>query len=457
METITKKRRAGDMETITAVATPKTEMTSISFIAPYMPIICGIADYTGFITRECSPGTWNVLSFDLDNYGVPLSSWQARPGDPVQYCIPSRRDFSASSVLEALNPDRHQVLWFQHEFGIWSNSEGFVGMLRDLDYPKVVTLHTLHFQSNETVYGLRRQEYSFLRMLLPHTDAITVFSNGVYKAVTQAFTEYADKVHVLRHGTHLYPAVSTMSRVEAKERLHEYLVFESELNMASKDRLEQQRMLLDPETTLVGGAGFITASKGIDLLYYARDELQEMLPGRKIAALYIGQVREPDNTSDGKRTAQLRAKCNGSGQFFLETYMPVHMLALLLRALDVHFYWPSDCTQSGIVAHALGAGATIACRDMEGVGETVKLAGGLAHADLGKLLVDIKELIVDPRLSSQVSESALRYAEKFSWRNQALRHFELAEKLCPSRVHSLLSASSLAADTSARGEPSLVV
>ena len=136
--------------------------------------------------------------------------------------------------------------------------------------------------------------------------------------------------------------------------------------------------------------------------------------------------------------------------------MPVHMLALLLRALDVYLYWPSDCTQSGIVAHALGAGATIACRDMEGVGETVKLAGGLAHADLGKLLVDIKELIVDPRLSSRVSESALRYAEKFSWRNQALRHFELAEKLCPSRVHSLLSASSLAADTSARGEPSLV-
>ena len=439
------------MVTISAIATPKAATTSISFITPYMPIICGIADYTGFITRECLPGRWNVLSFDLANYGVPLSSWQARPGDPVRYCIPSRSNFSASSVLEALNPDEDQVLWFQHEFGIWSNNQRFVGMLRDLDYPKVVTLHTLHFQSDETVYGLRREEHSFLRMLLPYTDAITVFSNGVYKAVTQAFPQYRDKVHVLRHGTHLYPAVSTLSRVEAKERLHEYLVFESRLNMASKDRLEQYRILLDPETTLVGGAGFITASKGTDLLYDARDALQEMLPGRRIAAIYVGHLREPDNTAAIKCAEQLRAKCNGSEKSFLETYMPVDMLALLLRALDVYFYWPSDCTQSGILAHALGAGATMACRDMEGVGETVRLGGGLAHADLGSLLVDIKELIVDPRLSGQLSENALRYADKFSWGNQALRHSELAAQLCPSRGQSIRATSLLDyTDSSAR-------
>ena len=102
---------------------------------------------------------------------------------------------------------------------------------------------------------------------------------------------------------------------------------------------------------------------------------------------------------------------------------------MLLRALDVYFYWPSECTQSGIVAHALGAGATIACRDLEGVGETVKMAGGLAHNDLEGLLLDIRELLLDPSLSEQMSERALGYADNFSWRNQALRHFELAEQL----------------------------
>ena len=421
------------MGTITAVTTPKAGMASISFITPYMPIVCGIADYTAFITRECLPGRWNILSFDLPNYGVPLSSWQARPGDPVRYCIPSRCDFSASSVLEALNPNEDQVLWFQHEFGIWSNSERFVDMLRDLNYPRVVTLHTLHFQSNETVYGLRRQEYSFLRMLLPHTDAITVFSNGVYKAVTQAFTEYADKVHVLRHGTHAYPEVASMTRQDAKARMHEYLVGDSGLDEVSKHNLRNRSVLTDPDTIVIGGAGFVTASKGIGPLFRIRDVLQQMLPETKIAAVYVGSLRVPDNRVDNRCAVELRTRYNSAGKFFLETYLPRDMLPVILRALDVHFYWPSDCTQSGIVAHALGAGAIIACRDMEGVGETVKMAGGLTSKDLGKLTVGIKEVVLNPGLRNEISQSAFRYAGELSWKNQALKHFQLAEQLLRSK------------------------
>jgi len=418
---------------ITANKRPKIGTTCISFVTPYKPIICGIADYTDFITRECPDGTWDVLSFDLDQYGVPLSSYWPSLDVPVRYCIPSRRDFSASALLKCLEQGEDRVIWFQHEFGIWRDSARFVNMLRDLNNTKVVTLHTLHFQSSETPYGLRREEHSFLHLLLPHTDAITVFSNGVYKAVTRAFPEYSDKVHVLRHGTHLYPEVASMSRAEAKARIHDYLVGESGLNQASKDNLRQQGVLLDPDTMIIGGAGFITASKGTEFLYHARNTLQQMLPRKKIAAVYTGFLRQVDNSSDSECAAALRTRCNGSGQFFLEIYLPREMLAVLLRALDVYFYWPRDCTQSGIVAHALGAGATIACRDLEGVGETIKLAGGLTHADLGKLLPGIKEVILDSRLSGQVSDSALRYAQEFSWRNQALKHFELAEQLHRSR------------------------
>jgi len=57
------------------------------------------------------------------------------------------------------------------------------------------------------------------------------------------------------------------------------------------------------------------------------------------------------------------------------------------------------------------------------------MAGGLAHKDLKGLLLDIRELLLDPSLSGQMSERMLGYAENFSWRNQALRHFELAEQL----------------------------
>ena len=433
-------------------------MAFITFVTPYKPIICGVADYADFIIRESLPGGCDVLSFNLDNYGVPLHHDRASLTNPVWYGIPSRDNFSAGSILEGLTPHKDQVLWFQHEFGIWRDNARFVNMLRDLSNIKVVTLHSLHFQNSETPYGLRRQEYSFLHLLLPNTDAITVFSDGVYKAVTGAFPEYSDKVHVLRHGTHLYLRLARMGRAKAKVRIHEYLVAESGLDQASKDDLRQQGVFLDSDTLVIGGTGFITASKGIELLYHARDALQQMLPRRKIAAVYVGFLREADSSTDRKFAAELRAKCKGAGQFFLETYLPGDMLPVLQRALDIHFYWPSDCTQSGILAHALGAGATVACRDMEGVGETVKMAGGLACSGFGQVIAELKELILAPQLRSEMSERAVRYAREFSWRNQMLKHFELAEQLCRSRVQRLVPILPLATGTHvAAKQPSLIV
>ena len=436
-------------------------MASIHFVGPYKPIMCGIADYTSFITRKSPVGRWGVLSFDLEKYGVPLTADRELTTGCVWYGIPDRRSFSASVIQDRLNElatkKEDSVLWFQHEFGIWPDNAKFVDMLRDLDQIKVVSLHTLHFQSSETTCGLRRNEYSFLRLLLPHTDAITVFSDGVYQAVTRAFPEYRDKVHVLRHGIHLNPIIARMSRAEAKMRIHEYLVYESGLDQACKDSLRQQRVFLDSDTFVMGITGFITASKGIELLYRAQDLLQQMLPQRKIVAVYAGALREADSNVDSKYAAELRTSHNCPGQFFLETYLPEDVLPILLRALDIYFYWPSDCTQSGILAHALGAGATIACRDMEGVGETVKMAGGLACVEFEQAITGLKNLVLNPELRNEMSERAVKYAEEFSWRNQALEHFKLAERLCHSKVQRLLPILPLSTHTDATGKPALTI
>ena len=409
-------------------------MAFITFVTTYRPTICGIADYAHFITRESPPDWWDVLSFSLDTYGIPISCERIPCPDPVWYGITSHSEYSARTILDGLRPHENGVIWFQHEFGIWPDSARFVNMLRDLDQIKVISLHTLHFQSNETPYGLRTQEYSLLQSLLPHTDAITVFSDGVYRAVNQAFPEYIDKVYVLRHGTHVYHKVASMTRQEAKARIYEYLLKTPGLDEASKRHLKQQHILLDMDTIIIGGTGFISASKGIELIYQARDILQQMLPEAKIAALYVGYLREPNIGIDSRCATELGNKCNDTGKFFIETYLPEDMLPVMLRALDIHLYWPSDCTQSGILAHALGAGATIACRDLEGVGETVRMAGGLTSSDFGSLLDGVKSLIRSAALREELSTSAVRYSEEFSWRNQAQRHFELADQLVACRV-----------------------
>jgi len=324
------------------------------------------------------------------------------------------------------------VLWFQHEFGIWPGNIRFVAMLKNLDIPRVVTFHTLHFQSKETPYGLRREQYDLLRILLPYVDAITVFSRRVYHAVISAFPESREKVHTVKHGIHSYPEISRLSRKEAKEKLNDYLLYESNLDQETRELLYKQRVFLDPNTVVIGQTGFLSPAKGSELLYSVRDGLQKAVTKKRIVAVRIGSSREESQKIYAQK---LRRKENGEDKFFLETWLPQNMLPIAQRAFDVNFYWPSDCTQSGVLAHALGAGAIVAGRDLEGVGETLKEAGQLADTDLRHLLTKIQEMILNPGLVERAEERALSYAAEFSWENQARRHYELAEHiLCPAPV-----------------------
>ena len=410
-----------------------TKMASIFFLGTYKPIICGIADYTSFLVRENPADRCGVLSFNLEKYAVPLVADDRMAMDGVWYGIPSRHDFSASVIRQGLNElsARKQdcVLWFQHEFGIWPDSQKFVAMLEDLEIPKVVTFHTLHFQSPETQTGLRRNQYDLLKVLLPYVEAITVFSHGVYHAVTSAFPEHRDKVYVMKHGIHSYPEISRLSRKEAKEKLNDFLLYESGLDRKTKGALHKRRIFLDSDTVVLGQLGFLEPLKNSEMLYAARDSLQKTVPQRRIVAVRIGS---PRNEVQKIYAEKLRRSQNSRDKFLLEVLLPQDILPLAQRAFDVNFYWPYDCTQSGLLSHALGTGALLACRDLEGVGETMKETGGLKDTDLRHLLLKITNLILNPALGERTEERALSYAVEFSWRNQAWRHYELAEGILSS-------------------------
>ena len=424
-------RHASTLHTETGVNGGE-QVASIYFVGPYKPIMCGIADYTSYVTRGTPAGRWGVLSFDLRKYGFPLLTSDREATGQVCYDIPSRHEFSASVILEGLKKlgagKENSVVWFQHEFGIWPHRMQFVAMLKNLDIPKVVTFHTLHFQSSETPTGLRGEEYDLLRTLLPHVDAITVFSRGVYHAVTSAFPQYCEKVYVVKHGIHSYPEISRLSRKEAKEKLHDFLLYESGLDKATKEVLHRQRIFLDSETTVIGQTGFLSPSKGSELLYRVKDDLEKLIPRQRMAAVRIGSPRED---SQKIYAQELRRKENGADKFLLETWLPQNVLPLAQRAFDINFYWPSDCTQSGVLAHALGTHALVAGRDLEGVGETLKESGGLTDVDLRHLVLKIRDLMLNPELEERLEETVKKYAAEFSWENQAERHYELAQHILP--------------------------
>ena len=79
------------------------KMASIYFIGTYKPIMCGIADYTAFITRCSLAGRWGVLSFNLEKYGVPLAGDDGVGREAVCYGIPNRQEYSAAVIQKGLN------------------------------------------------------------------------------------------------------------------------------------------------------------------------------------------------------------------------------------------------------------------------------------------------------------------------------------------------------------------
>ena len=410
-------------------------MTRIYFIGPYAPIMCGIADYTRFITKPLPTEKWAALSFDLTTYSGPLTDEDVAPRDCVWYGIPDDNRFSPSAIEEGLgrlgcNRDE-AVLWFQHEFGIWPDDQKFISMIRQLNLAKVVTMHTVHFQSRETPYGLRRSEYRFLRDLLPHVDALTVFSRGARCAVEAALPEHRSKVHVIRHGIHSYPDVARMTHREAKERLGYFLLYESALPQKTREELYRQAVFTDPANIVVGQTGFLCPLKGSEHLYEVKDKLQRALPWKKIAAVRIGT---PRGSSQEAYVEQLREKTNNTDKLLIPTLLPPEILPVAQRAFDINLYWPRDCTQSGIVAHALGARAIMAGRDMEGTGEIFKDAGSLTAPSLRQLIMRMEQIILFPEFVNIIEQKALEYSTDFSWKNQAQEHHALAQSLVSTGV-----------------------
>ncbi len=405
-------------------------MTKVCFVGTYPPIMCGIADFTFYIARTGPSGEWCAISFALDEDDRAPTPNRKRSVPAVWHGIPGPEGITRSVVKKGLGAlgwgDSDSVLWFQHEFNIWTDSLALVATLRRLDLPKVVTLHTLHFQSAETPSGLRRREHDFLSALLPHVDAITVFGHGVYDAIALAFPEHHHKVHVIRHGAHLYPEVSRLSRADAKRRLRDYLLGESSLDEATLRALDDERIFTDADTVVIGQTGFLHPIKGSEYLFPARDRLQELLPDRRVVALRIGEARQADQR---EHVTTLRQAQNLRDKYLLELWLPQEILPVAQRALDVNYYWPNDCTQSGILSHAFGAGALIAGRDLEGVGETLREAGALCEVDQDSLFLKIRQVLLDEGLRKEIEQAGVAYAARYSWKNQAQRHRDLAQSL----------------------------
>jgi hypothetical protein len=395
----------------------------INFVSTFPPMMCGVCNYTEYLVSKMAKENWSVTSFKLDEF--------PRTGQPFQ--------FNDRVAYEIRLSDPHlpasltaELLWFQHAFGMWGGeSPAFLHLVEEAKSRKkkvIASFHTIHFESDETDSGMRRQEEVLLRDTLPLLDVMTVFSDGAYRAVSRAFPQYKEKVVVLRHGVHLYPQ---FSQQEAREGLLRHLINQADISPDKKQELKQMyHHFFSKETILLGNFGFITTGKDLLKLYQLGQLVQHRLVNHRVVVLYIGRTPKWNDKEIEEYLPlleKLRSIHDGKVNLFIEDYLPEEIYPLAFVALDFSVFWASDATQSGRMAHAQGTGTCIVGRRIEGIGETLDLAGLPSAVSLEDLAEKITRLVLEPGLREEAKRSSWHYAQEFSFNRQAQKHILLAE------------------------------
>ncbi len=402
-------------------------MNTITFVSTFPPIVCGIGTYTKYLTDYIPGHRWRIISFKLDDYYISDEDIDPAERRKIDY----RLSFPYPSLPSAIDGD---LIWFQHAFGMWGkNNENFLSLIAEVKKrgKKVAaSFHTIHFQSQEMASGMCKKEEDLLRETLPLVDLLTVFTNGAYRAVIQAFPKYRKKVFVLRHGVHFYPKVD-----QKKARAHflSYLMNQADLPPFQKEALRRlEEDLHSKETVLLGNYGFITQDKDPLKLFDLGRRVQEKLPRHRIITLYVGTIqRRRDNelNTDLPILEALKSVSNGKRRFFFELYILEEVFPLAFRALDFAAFWCHNATQSGRMAHAQGSGVCVVGRNCEGIGETLQLSGLPASETLEELAARIAQLVLNPGLKKEMALRSWEHAKRYCFANQAKRHLLLERAL----------------------------
>jgi glycosyltransferase involved in cell wall biosynthesis len=366
-------------------------------------------------------GSWRVTSFQIDEFFKIEGNLELNK--EINYTI----SLSNPRLPPLLDKE---VIWFEHSFGIWGEeSSSFLSLLKEArgrGRKTLVTLHTIHFQSPETPQGLQKKEKKLLEGILPLVDAITVFTRGAYQAVIGAFPEYKGKAVVIRHGVNFYPKVK---QKEARKRFLNYLT--NRVNSLTKEELKfLQNLFFTEKVILLGSWGFITKDKDPLKIYQLREILQPKLPQHKVVAIFTGRIQKRTDKKIEESLSileKLKSIHDGRENFFFEDYIPEEILPFFFQALDYVIFWPNNATQSGRMSHAQGTNTCILGRDIEGIGETLKLSGLPAVNTLEELAEKIELFTLKPELKEKILRANRYYAQRFSFEVQAQKHLLLKE------------------------------
>jgi glycosyltransferase involved in cell wall biosynthesis len=379
--------------------TPGVKISQAAIIGNFPPRQCGLATFTrdmySCLAHALPQASWHVIAMnDADaSYDYPAEVTDQLPQNDMK----AYRD-----LADRLNADGTQVLFVQHEFGIYGGPAGayLLECLERLKMPVVTTLHTVLESPNS------EQRRVMDRLIRVSATVVTMARKGA-EILRRVYNVPESKIAIVPHGAPSRPLKDTSE-------------FKAMLNLTGKKVL----------TTF----GLLSPNKGIDTIIAALPQIVRAHPDTMY--LIVGATHPHLIKNEGEayrdRLTEMARKLGVENHIrFVNRFINDNDLVDILQATDVYVtpYLTETQITSGTLSYALALGKPVVSTPYWHAAEA--LAGGVGALcpfnDSDAFTLAINNLLSSDKARQSMAMRAYMYGLSSRWSAVAQAYVNRAE------------------------------
>ncbi len=384
----------------------------VLFLGSFPPRECGIATFTKDVVDSFD----RAFSTHSDVVALDEPGGEARRYPSQVIARLFAEDRAAYTDMAAfVNQHPCDVLNIQHEYGLFGGERGewLVDLLRAVEKPVTITLHTVLPEPDETMLRVTSE-------LCAHASAVVSLSETGRDLLERIYGVDPAKLRVIHHGVPDVPFRGTES--------------------AKASFGIGQRMVIST-------FGLINRGKGLE---YAIDAVRAVVE-RHPEALYLilGETHPVVRRQEGESYREsLQAKIVEYGLQhniqLIDKYLDFDELVSYLEATDIYLtpYLNPVQIASGTLAYAMGCGKAIVSTPYLYAQELLAHQRGFlaAFRDSESIARLVGGLLSDPSLRRATERRAYRFGRQMTWPHVAAEYGRLVAELAAPQSYAMVSS-----------------
>ena len=376
-------------------------ISRIALIGNYPPRRCGIATFTAD-TRDALLQTQPSIVVDV--YAMDDGRGGVERSPDVQH-IPQETAGAYAAAAADINQSGAQMVWLQHEFGIFGGRDGalIVDMLDQITLPVAVTLHTILASPSPS-------QRHIMDALIRRASLLIVMAEKGRDILIESYGVAVSKIQIIPHGIPDRPFVLPNS---AKGEFG----------------LENHTVLLT--------FGLLSPEKGVGDMIEAMPAVVEACPNAMY--LVLGATHPHVIAQSGTslregliaRAAELGVQDHVR---FVDSYVDLDLLTRYLQAADVYVtpYHNPDQITSGTLSYAVGLGKPVVSTGYVHAKELLGDGTGILvpFRDPAALGEAVSRLLTDTAKRDQMARRAYRIGRTMTWERYAKAALGMFSNIC---------------------------